>query len=305
MALSDDSRILAELVMHQGGFREPTASLKILDAMSGRVLAEHGGWSPNARLAVSPDGRRLAVADNAQLKVWTLPAIDGQPFRLPEPTTIHPSSTEVRFTRAVFSLDPEGRQIATVHGRMVSLWNTATGACEGRIDAQSEVSSVAYVPGGAHIVTGDVFGRVRFWSIGPALLSSCADDARPERTVPLMTLHEHRAPINAITFVADGSRFATASDDYTAEVWDTKTGRHLLTFRHMNPVTHAAFSSDGTRLMTMADIQGVRVWEVPLKAELLSKARSRITRPCLTKEERERFFPGTSVDDPPCVAVLR
>jgi len=137
-------------------------------------------------------------------------------------------------------------------------------------------------------------------------MAGCDESSQKrERILPDRTLHEHRAAVRAITFPASGSRFATASDDRTAKVWDTKSGKVLLTVRHPRSVTSAAFSADGRRLMTTVDDQGAKVWEVPIREEFFLAARARVTRECLTKEERLRFFPGAAVDNPPCVAVGR
>jgi len=127
--------------------------------------------------------------------------------------------------------------------------------------------------------------------------------AKKKRISPDRTLQEHRAEVMSITFASDGSRFATASADRTAKVWDTKTGKVLLTFRHARPLSDAAFSSDGKLLMTVVDGQGVRLWDVPLRSEILPFAAARMTRECLTKDERLSFFRNLPVDSPPCVTV--
>jgi len=305
LALSPDGRTLAELApSFEGGAGAEQLVIRIRDAQSGRVLTEVEGGSLTARLAFSPDGQRLAIADTARVRVWTVPPSGTQPFRLSGPVEVSAKAGSVlEFLAAVFSLDEGSRQLATINGRGVYLWDAATGACQGRIQADSPVSALAYVPGGEHIATGDGLGRVRFWPIAAALRVGCAHATL--KVPPTNTLQEHRAPVRAITFVGDGSRFATASDDRTAKVWDTKTGRVLMTLRHGRAVTRAVFSLDGRRLMTTVEDQGAKVWEIPTRDEIFLAARARLTRDCLSKEERQRFFPGKPLEDPPCMPAGR
>jgi WD40 repeat protein len=50
--------------------------------------------------------------------------------------------------------------------------------------------------------------------------------------------------------------------DETANVWDTATGKLLLTLAgHTGPVWSVAFSSDGTRIATASADKTVNVWD--------------------------------------------
>lgn len=297
LALSPDGRLLA--------FLTSAGKIGLLDSRSGEQLTGGEGGSPLGHLAFSPDGRRLALTDRDRVRTWTLPSPSTRPYQVSESVVIS-GKAEWDLEFEGVSFDPAGRQVATLNDGTVYLWDATTGACEGRIEAQSPVFSMAYVPGGGQLATGDVLGRVRFWSLARARMAGCDGDGdKQERIAPDSTLQEHRGPVRAITFVADGSRFATASDDRTAKVWDTKSGRVVLTIRQARAVTDAAFSSDGRLLMTNVDNLGAKVWEIPHREEILAFARTRVKRECLTKEERQRFFPDMPVDDPPCVAVGR
>jgi WD40 repeat protein/class 3 adenylate cyclase len=66
----------------------------------------------------------------------------------------------------------------------------------------------------------------------------------------------------AIALSADGSRFATTGEDGTATVWETDTGKRLLTLRgHKGEVNGIAFSPDGSLLATAGDDRTVRLWD--------------------------------------------
>jgi WD40 repeat protein len=60
------------------------------------------------------------------------------------------------------------------------------------------------------------------------------------------------------------------SDDFTARLWDTATGKELAVLNgHKGPVVWAAFSPDSTRLVTTSWDQTARVWAVPPSRQAL------------------------------------
>src|SRR6266542_2293050 len=65
-----------------------------------------------------------------------------------------------------------------------------------------------------------------------------------------------------IAMSADGKRFATTGEDGTPIVWETDTGKRLLTLRgHEGEVNGIAFSPDGSLLATTGKDRTVRLWD--------------------------------------------
>jgi hypothetical protein len=63
-------------------------------------------------------------------------------------------------------------------------------------------------------------------------------------------------------FTPDGSRIVTASEDYTAGVWDAATGEAIAILRgHAGPVWSAAFSADGSRIVIVSADTTPSVWD--------------------------------------------
>ncbi len=82
------------------------------------------------------------------------------------------------------------------------------------------------------------------------------------RAVPgTPTLGAHQGTVNAAVFSSDGRRFVTASDDQTAQVWNTQTGEPAgPRLRHKARVLHAAIHGYGQRVVT-ADASGTaQIW---------------------------------------------
>ena len=95
--------------------------------------------------------------------------------------------------------------------------------------------------------------------------------------------------IRSVVFSPDGKRIATASADKTVKIWDTKTGKELLThYGHNGWVNDVAFSPDGKRLITASDDKTARQYMNDID-ELLVFARNSLTR-ALTIEECQKYL---------------
>jgi WD40 repeat protein len=100
----------------------------------------------------------------------------------------------------------------------------------------------------------------------------------------LFDLAGHTGFVEAVTFSPDGKRFATASDDNTAKMWDAATGQELLTLLgHTGGVHGVAFSPDGTHLATAGGDGLVRTYLLRIE-DLVTLAKSRLTRTWTTAE---------------------
>src|SRR5260370_39655876 len=63
-------------------------------------------------------------------------------------------------------------------------------------------------------------------------------------------------------FVPDGKYVLTCSNDRTARLWDTSSGKELISLQgHTDWVRRGAFSPDGKYVLTGSNDQTARLWD--------------------------------------------
>ena len=93
----------------------------------------------------------------------------------------------------------------------------------------------------------------------------------------------HTAHVNHVDVTPDGRRFATASDDKTARVWDIAAARSQVLAGHTDEVWNAMFLPGGDRVASTSKDGTLRIWDLDegaelVKMELPSAARMLVTR---------------------------
>jgi WD40 repeat protein len=94
-----------------------------------------------------------------------------------------------------------------------------------------------------------------------ALRRTLALMARPLRKLP------HDGEVLRLAFSPDGRTMATTSEDWSAVLWDTASGRKNATLKHEDTVRDIAFSRDG-RLVASGSGKTARLWQVSDGKEL-------------------------------------
>ncbi len=76
----------------------------------------------------------------------------------------------------------------------------------------------------------------------------------------------HTAVVNSAAFSRDGKFIATASADYTAQVWEWGSDQPPIQLKHNGPVLQIALSPDGRHAATLGSSSNyaAQLWELPL-----------------------------------------
>jgi len=78
----------------------------------------------------------------------------------------------------------------------------------------------------------------------------------------------HRGPVITLTFSSDGRYLLTGSQDRSARLFDTVTGKSRALQGHKGPVLAVAFASGGKVLVTLGEEGVVRAWPDDLPQDM-------------------------------------
>lgn len=115
-------------------------------------------------------------------------------------------------------------------------------------------NSIAFHPGGKHLLTGGRDAHLRIWNI--------ENNFELEKEIPA-----HNYAIYRIVFNPTGTLFATASRDKTAKIWDAADAAFLFRLDkenfsgHLNSVNTVLWLDDHT-LISAGDDRSIIVWKI-------------------------------------------
>jgi WD40 repeat protein/tetratricopeptide (TPR) repeat protein len=262
LAWSNDGRIVAASYLD--------LKAVVWDAKTGaRALAEplQGGPDNYGALALSPDGKLLAIGAYQRFHLWDVST--GKYVRL---TYCHPNNT---LDSIAFS--PNGQTLATTGGDGAIAIHSVTQDNILRLlkGHAGGVFSIAFSPDGLRLVSGGEDGSTVLWdapaltdadewtaSVEPVAALACspsesiivtgssvgdatvwnADDG--SLTSRINKAHGSSAPISQIAFFAEGKRFATMGGDGAVRVWDAASLAQLQEIRREPIASSAAMDVD-------------------------------------------------------------
>lgn len=197
------------------------------------------------KVVVAPAGRRLAVApDGSRLAIWDYRANGLQLWNPTDGSDAGLLETDKWFVSAIdFTPDSKRLVVATLDG--LSMWD---------VDARKRLPWGEGIPGamtfvlspnGQWLATLERDGKVRLRELATG---------REVRTFVGTALR-----VSVLCFSADSSRLVTGGADRTVRVWDVESGRELLSLPGVTEgVTSLAWDAKNDRLYAL-DF-AVRVW---------------------------------------------
>jgi WD40 repeat protein len=129
------------------------------------------------------------------------------------------------------------------------------------VNRDAELSLLLATEGAQRVHTASEKQRV--YSAGKNQALEIDNALRLTLQVAPQVILRHDGAVDAAVFSPDGQRLATASDDGTARIWDTKSGMELAVLHHEGKVKAVAFSPDGAYLATASwGNDTARLWDV-------------------------------------------
>ena len=130
----------------------------------------------------------------------------------------------------------------------------------------------------------------RGWEWGRLMFRSIRGDSDDPPT-----LKRHSGVVNSIVFSHDLKRLALGSEDNTVSLWDTVTGKEILTLgKHSGVVNSVAFSPDGKRLASGSGDKTIKLWNTVTGQELFELVgHSRAVRTVAFSPDGKRLASGS------------
>lgn len=199
-------------------------------------------------LAISPDGNLVATASGGIVKIWEL--------------TSGKEVTHLSHSDTVFDVafSPDGTHIATADGK-ARIWQANDGQGMTVFDPGGFVSKVIFSPTGKYFATisGDT---AIVWDLSTRQqVSRVAHDNELRGKI-------FSKSINNLVFSKDETHFATSSEDFTARIWETLTGKETARMVHSDRVGKVAFSPDGSIVASACGDLALRLWNAQTGEEI-------------------------------------
>lgn len=190
------------------------------------------------KVAFSPDGQWLVSGgDDGRVRVWNIAAKS--------------KSLDLKHAGRVFEVafSQDGQYLISAgDGKFIRLWDSRTGEPAGTFLGNG-VTGLAVSSNSALIATAHQDLMVRIWDVFNMTLVATGE-------------REHLRDIDDVAFSPDGGRFATASRDHTARIWNAGTGDVICEIEgHLDAVHAVSFSPDGKLLATASRDNTIRLWD--------------------------------------------
>ncbi len=268
---SDDTQLIAASTWVSDGSAGRRLVVRDLASLTARVVPRDGE-ARDADIALSPDGRSLAVMDcDAGLRLVDLATMTAQ--------TLRGRNKTVTYCANVLAWSPDGHTLAAeTHGPELDLFAIGDVAPHGagKLTLDGRIAQAQFTGDGARILAltsrtlarwplgagaPEILegGELRGFALGPDGRVVTAGD---DHTIRIRdhVLASHSATVNDLVLSADGGTVASASQDGTIAV-RTLDGTVSRTLRgHAAGVTTVEISPDGGWIVSASDDRTIRVW---------------------------------------------
>ncbi|MBU2869145.1 PQQ-binding-like beta-propeller repeat protein [Colwellia sp. E2M01] len=150
----------------------------------------------------------------------------------------------------VLSIDisDNASHVMTANRENFALWNITTGKSEGYWQVrESTIRDIAVSNGGDYLLIGKSNGTVVHVNV---------DTGRR------LEFLGHNEKINTVDMLPNGRVAISGGNDFTAYVWDSKSGQVIYQFNHTSRVSKVALDPKGRYAFSADSMQGAYLWDL-------------------------------------------
>lgn len=229
----------------------PAGDCRVWTIATGKTALQFSGHDgPVHAVAFAPKGNQ-ALSSGESLKIWNVST--GK--------ELGELKTNRRPVRAVLFW-PNNRQVATVGGGAIEIWDVAT---------RKQVRLIS----GVH----PFCGSLALSEDGLTLAATTGEQAeeatlfQPTTGKTLRSFTGHKARISSLALSKDGQSLWTASQEHVARLWKTKTGMSEIAFAH----AYVLALSPDEKLLATGGLNGlVTIWNAQTGSGLLQLPRQKL-----------------------------
>ncbi len=145
-------------------------------------------------------------------------------------------------------ISEDSGHVLTANRENFALWNLKTGKSEGYWQIrESNIRDIALSNGGNYLLIGKSNGTV---------VHIAVDTGRR------LEFLGHKEKVNSVDMLPNGRVAISGANDFTAYVWDTKSGQIVYQFNHNSRVSKVALDTQGRFAFSADSMKGAYIWDL-------------------------------------------
>jgi WD40 repeat protein len=167
----------------------------------------------------------------------------------------HPKLELKGEVKAIYSDATGIIQVATVDGKNIYLWRSATGKRLAILRGHTQdINCLSYSADGMQLASGSSDRTIRLWNVARRYLEA--------------TLVGHTSYVLCLSYSADGLQLASGSSDSIIRLWNVARRCQEATLKgHTSSVRCLSYSADGLQLASGSHDRTIRLWNVARRCQ--------------------------------------